>query len=382
VLNSDNDAIVASLMTPGTIYGGLIPSIFRNIYVEDTPRVLFSLKILPPDCSLNGQTSCPMLNPSLEGILNLNIENVFTPASKLENEIGFQTVNGTALIGAMNIGMTNVTITSSNGGAAVLSAANASTLGNIVTNGAHVGLKYSAEPAAQAAPVVNTGGVLNNAGFPVGAPVAPGSIATVFGSGFGTSTAGVTVLIGGIAAPLFGVYGTQIDFQVPWQLSGQTLAPLSVTSADMTSAPVMVPLAGEGPGIFLLNPAELAAVEIAGTTIIAAAAGTFPNSRPAQIGEYITIYCTGLGAVTNQPATGALSSTSTLSYTSSAVTVSIGGVNVPATFSGLAPGYLGLYQVNVQVPANAPVGAAVPITIAIGGKTSNQANIAIAAAGA
>ncbi len=77
-LNFDNSAIVASLMVPGTKYGSLIPSVFRNIYVEDTPRVLFSLKITP-SVTLNA----PTVDLSLPGVLNLNIESIFTPASKL-----------------------------------------------------------------------------------------------------------------------------------------------------------------------------------------------------------------------------------------------------------------------------------------------------------
>jgi len=379
-LNSDNDAIVASLMVPGTTYGGLIPSVFRNIYVEDPPRVLFSLKITPP-LALNQ----PTVDLTQPGVLNLNIENVFTPASKLENSIGFQTVNGAPLTGTLNIGLTNIMITPANGSATALGSANAATLGDIVTNGANVGIAYASVPVATAPPSVPTGSVLNGASFATGAPIAPGSIAAVFGTGFGSSTSGVTVLIGGIAAPLFGVYPGQpgqINFQVPWQLTGQSQVPLTVTSADMTSAPIMVPLASQAPGIFLLTAAGQAAVEIAGTTSIVAPSGTYPGSRPAQPGDYITIYCTGLGPVTNQPATGALASSTTLSYTSGpSVTASIGGVNVLVSFSGLAPGFLGLYQVNAQVPPTAPTGSAVPLTITMGGSTSNQATIAIGTAG-
>jgi uncharacterized protein (TIGR03437 family) len=381
-LNSDNDAIVASLMIPGTNYGALLPSVFRNIYVEDAPRVLFSLKILPFDCALNGATTCPVLDPAEPSVLNLNIENVFTPASKLENSIGFQTVNGAALVGTMDIGLTNVTITPENGAATVLSSANAAALGDIVTNGSNVTLAYASPPKAAAPPVVPSGAVLNGASFAIGAPVAPGSIASVFGSGFGSSPDGVTVLIGGIVAPLFAVSPQQINFQVPWQLSGQAQAALTVTSGDLTSASINVPVAAAAPGIFLLSSAGQAAALIANTASIVAPAAAFPGSRPAQPGEYITIYCTGLGAVTNQPATGALSDASPLSYTSAGpITVSIGGIAAPVSFSGLAPGYLGLYQVNVQVPANSPTGPAVPLTISTGGRTSNQASIAASAGG-
>jgi uncharacterized protein (TIGR03437 family) len=141
-------------------------------------------------------------------------------------------------------------------------------------------------------------------------------------------------------------------------------------------------LANVAPGIFLLNSSGQAAVLVANTAFIAAPVGTFPGSRPAQRGEYISIYCTGLGGVTHEPATGALAGGDPLSLTlASPVTVSIGGVSAPALFSGLAPGYFGLYQVNVQVPANSPIGPAVPLTISIGGKASNQTSIAVAAPG-
>jgi uncharacterized protein (TIGR03437 family) len=375
-LNFDNSAIVASLMVPGTNYGALIPSVFRNIYIEDTPRVLFSLKITPPE-TLNS----PTVDLTLPSVLNLNIENVFTPASKLQNSIGFQTVNGTPLTGTMNIGLTNIMITPPSGTATALSSANAATLGDVSTNGAEVGVTYASVPVATAPPTVPSGAVLNAASFAVGAPVAPGSIATVFGSGFGSSTAGVSVLAGGIAAPLFAVYPGQINFQVPWQLGGQTQVPLTVTSADSTSAPIMIPLASQAPGIFELNSAGQAAALIAGTTSIVAPSGTYPGSIPAQPGQYVTIYCTGLGSVTNQPQTGAPASSTTLSYTSGPVTASIGGVNALVSFAGLSPGFLGLYQVNLQIPPTSSNGSAVPVTISIGGSTSNQATIAVAAAG-
>jgi uncharacterized protein (TIGR03437 family) len=382
-LNFDNAAIVASLMVPGTNYGALLPSVYRNIYVEDPPRVFLSLKIQPPACSL-----CQLANPNnppvdltLPSVLNLNIENVFTPASKLENSIGFQTVNGAPLGGSMNIGLTNVMITPTNGPATALTGTNAAAVGKLTTNGRNVNVEYASMPIAKTPPLVPSGAVVNGASFTAGAPIAPGSIASVFGTGFGSSEAGVTVLIGGIVAPLFAVTPQQINFQVPWQLFGQTQVALTVTSGDMPSAPITVPIANLAPGIFLLNASGQAAVLVAGTASVAAQVGTFPASRPVQRGEYISIYCTGLGPVTNEPATGAVAGANPVSLTSvNPVTVSIGGVSAPVTFSGLAPGFLGLYQVNAQVPSTAPTGSAVPLTVSIGGKTSNQASIAVAVA--
>lgn len=89
------------------------------------------------------------------------------------------------------------------------------------------------------------------------------------------------------------------------------------------------------------------------------------------------IYCTGLGAVTNQPATGAPALSAPLSWTAATPTVSIGGATAPVVFSGLAPGEVGLYQVDAQVPSGIAAGAAVPVTISVGGATSNTATLVI-----
>jgi hypothetical protein len=93
-LNGQNNAVIASLMVPGTNFGAVHPSLYRNIHVDEPPRVLFSLKILPPDCALVGLQTCPVVDLSLPSVLNLEIENVFTPASLLENSFGFQNVVG------------------------------------------------------------------------------------------------------------------------------------------------------------------------------------------------------------------------------------------------------------------------------------------------
>lgn len=66
-----------------------------------------------------------------------------------------------------------------------------------------------------------------------------------------------------------------------------------------------------------------------------------------------------------------------LSTTILTPTVTIGGVPARVTFSGLAPFFVGYYQVNVQVPSNAPVGSAVPVVLTIGGASSNTVTLAI-----
>jgi uncharacterized protein (TIGR03437 family) len=85
----------------------------------------------------------------------------------------------------------------------------------------------------------------------------------------------------------------------------------------------------------------------------------------------------GLGAVSNQPADGAAAPSGPLAETSVTPTVTIGGVTGNAIFSGLAPGYVGLYQVNALVPASVASGSAVPVSISIGGTASNTVTIAV-----
>ena len=57
--------------------------------------------------------------------------------------------------------------------------------------------------------------------------------------------------------------------------------------------------------------------------------------------------------------------------------MTIGGVPASVSFSGLAPGFVGLYQVNAQVPAGLAAGDAVPVVMQMGGNTSNAALIAV-----
>jgi uncharacterized protein (TIGR03437 family) len=58
-------------------------------------------------------------------------------------------------------------------------------------------------------------------------------------------------------------------------------------------------------------------------------------------------------------------------------TVTIGGIPANVTFSGLAAGFAGVYEITVQVPENAPSGNAVPVQITADGRGSNNVLMAI-----
>ncbi|MFB3779015.1 MAG: hypothetical protein ACE141_15460 [Bryobacteraceae bacterium] len=248
-----------------------------------------------------------------------------------------------------------------------------------------------APAGVSAAPQIFAGGVVNAASFdPAPALLGPGSIAAVFGTDLAASvhsTASATlpaslgntqVLVNSVAAPLFFVSPGQVNFQVPWEVGNLSQFTVVVVTNGVRSNEVTVQATGAAPGCFKVQ-GDLGAILISGTDVLPAPAGSVPgrNARPARPGEYLSLYCTGLGAVTNPPVTGAPGSASPLSETLAVPTVTIGTVPARVTFSGLAPGLTGCNQINVEVPGGAPSGDSVPIVVTAGGGMSNTVTAAI-----
>jgi uncharacterized protein (TIGR03437 family) len=231
--------------------------------------------------------------------------------------------------------------------------------------------------------VVSSNAVVNAANYT--APVAPGSISAVFGSfplaspipvtsfPIPTSLGGLSLQFGGTdLAPLFYANSGQVNAQIPWELAGQSQTSITASMSGQSSAAQTVSLAAFAPGIFAVNGQGTGPGAILDLNyhLISAV-------NPTTAGAFIQIYCTGLGPVSNQPATGAPSPSSPLASTPTWPTVTIGGVSAAVQFSGLTPGDVGLYQVNAQVQAGTPKGNAVPLAVSIGGATSNTVTIAV-----
>lgn len=253
---------------------------------------------------------------------------------------------------------------------------------------------------AQSPPVVPPASVVNNASFAAGtSPLAPGTIVAIFGSNlddgsknpfsaFGangellTTLGGASVTFNGISAPLFSAFPGQLNVQIPLELANANSATVVVTMGGQSSAPQQVSLSSLSPGIFTTaqTGSGQGVIQIANTTTFAAPAGSIPGSaaRAVKAGEFITIYCTGLGPVNNPPGTGKAASGDPLSTTTTTPTVTIGGVAATVSFSGLAPGFVGLYQVDVEIPQGVPGGSTQPLVLSIGGVKSNTVTIAIA----
>jgi len=216
--------------------------------------------------------------------------------------------------------------------------------------------------------------IVDAASFAAGKPVAPGSYISLFGSALSPgvqSTPSATlplaldsVLVSfdvpsaNISAPGHLIYASpsQVNVQVPWELEGQTSAQVKVSISSSNGGYAYgnlytLPLAAHAPAFFGQAPA-------------------------ANRGEIIELYANGLGPVTHQPASGDPAGATPLAKTTSPATVRIGGVDAPVSFSGLAPGFAGLYQVNAMVPATLSAGT-YPMTITIGNQTSEAGSITI-----
>lgn len=238
-------------------------------------------------------------------------------------------------------------------------------------------------------PVIPPGSIVNSA-WPSTKAVAPGSIASLYGTSLALDTllvpapwpqtlGGASILTNGKPAAMYYVSPGQINFQVPWEAAGSTQGTVGITTGTQ-SATQSFNLAATAPGLFSTNQQGTgqAAALVANTAIVAAPTGMFPGSRPVKRGvEYLEFYGTGLGPVNHTPATGAPAPSSPLAQTIANATVTIGGVPATVSYCGLSPSYVGLYQVDVQVPANAPTGSAVAVILTIGGVAANTVTVAV-----
>ena len=213
--------------------------------------------------------------------------------------------------------------------------------------------------------------------------LAPGGVLSIFGSQLAPATggapsiplpmmmAGTVVTINGIPAALYYVSPGQLNVQIPYEVPAGSAAVLRVNN-NGESVFTNFKVTATAPEIFAMNSQGTGQGAILNTSYQLADA-----SHPATPGStYILIYCTGLGAVSHQPADGTASPLSPLAETPTPQ-VTIGGVAATVNFSGLAPGFVGEYQVDALVPASVAAGSAVPVTVSLGGATSNTVTIAV-----
>jgi uncharacterized protein (TIGR03437 family) len=200
-------------------------------------------------------------------------------------------------------------------------------------------------------------GVVNGATFAPG--IAPGGVASIFGVGLSGAGKTTTVDMDGTAMRLLLTSPFQINAEVPLGMAPGVHI-LRVQSA-FGSAQQSVTVSAVAPGIFLIGNPPIGAITNTNYNLIT-------PTNPLPRGQSLVIYATGLGAVTQSGQN---------SVTKSPVTVVLGGTELPTSFAGLAPGWIGLYQVNVVVPTATAPGLGIPLMLKVGGQLGNSVPVAI-----
>jgi len=235
---------------------------------------------------------------------------------------------------------------------------------------------------ASGPPAATANGVVNNATFAPGEFLAQGDIPAVFGEQFTTGTpvgastvpltttlGGATVYVNNVAVPLYYVSANQINFQIPFE-------------AQVGDAVLRVDRDGQrGNDVYLhitkSQPKLLVAVNGANQAV---AAPFSPSVTPVKRGDVVVIYALGLGPTTPAVATGTASPGAPgLAKVTPTPDMFFGqgglfnpNVSTTPDFVGLTPTFVGLYQVNVTIPQNAPLGDQVPVYLQGDIGTSNQ----------
>jgi len=206
-------------------------------------------------------------------------------------------------------------------------------------------------------------------------PLAPGEIFSIFGQGLGPDTAatgafdasgmlpvllsGTQVLLNGTPAPLFYVQSQQINAQAPYELAGLSTAQLQVVYNGTPVASTLVSVVDANPALFLLNSGGGEAVAVNQDGSINS------DQNPAPRGSIVVLYATGSGQTTPETVTGEAAQ---LPLPQPALPVSLTMADLPAQllYAGPAPGFVGLMQINAQIPTGFVPTGDLPVVLTVG----------------
>jgi trimeric autotransporter adhesin len=240
-------------------------------------------------------------------------------------------------------------------------------------------------------PLLNSGGIVNAASSAAGEPLAPGSIISVYGSSLADTVSGIgasqtplptilgnaTLNVGGQEVPLFYSRTDQLNAQLPFNLhpNSRPAAFVKLQTANGTqlfSVPENITIAPARPAIFTINQQGTGQGAILNQDFSANS-----PSHPETRGRVIQIFATGLGTTNPVVAPGQAAPSSPPAITTEVVEAHIGGQSAQVQFSGLAPNFVGLYQVNVVIPTEVSTGDSVQLVITQAGVPSNTVSLAI-----
>jgi uncharacterized protein (TIGR03437 family) len=211
-----------------------------------------------------------------------------------------------------------------------------------------------------AVPILTPKGTLHNLNPRVGAPLAPGTVVQIMGENLAANAtiaglplpvdlSGASVIVGAFEAPLYYASPTQINAQLPFELDPNRQYPVIVSVNGALTTPDIINLSPAQPGVAAFPDGRVIAQHTDFSLVT-------PDA-PARPGETLIIYLAGMGRTDQNVGTGKQSpSAEPLARVRLPVTVTIGGEPAEVLFAGLTPGAIGLYQINLVVPAAAPPG--------------------------
>ncbi len=221
-------------------------------------------------------------------------------------------------------------------------------------------------------PSLAAGGTVNNFNPTSAAPLAPGTIAQVYGANlaFGAASTGAAplptmfdstfALVGSSRAPLYFLSSGQINLQIPSETTENQQMQMILSVNNALTLPLTLNIVPATPGVLSDDDGPTPPSLQNGAHIIAQHSADFSlvsSANPAKPGEYLVMYLVGMGATNPSVSSGAPSpSSAPLATVVLEPTVTVGGQASTVAFAGLTPGFVGLYQVNFQVP-RAPVQA-------------------------
>jgi uncharacterized protein (TIGR03437 family) len=236
------------------------------------------------------------------------------------------------------------------------------------------------------APVLAPGGTLNNLNPVIGAALAPGMVAQVYGSGLASftgspgilplpnsypPTGSTFMLVGGLSAPLYYLSDGQLNVQIPNELATNQQYAVVVSSNNALTLPDTIDVVAGQPGVDAFPDGHVVAQHNANYSLVS-------SSNPAKPGEYLIIYLVGMGPTNPSVPTGAPAPgpPNPLATATLQPTVTVGGQQASVAFAGLTPGAVGLYQITFQVPTGAASGDQ-NLVVAQGTVTANTTKLTV-----